>query len=251
MLPTILTRAGLRAGVDELAATTSIPVEMDIGVGRLPPVVEVTAYFVVAEALTNVVKHARAERAEVRAFLKDETLYLEVRDNGVGGANPRGQGLVGLSDRVTALDGWLSIESPAQGGTILAATLPLNSKQPAGKGRLAEAVADPAPEKQRCTRQIAAFRQLAVILTRFPSHCHASLSYHEVLWALSPAVISKVEPDAMRPASVMRKTTMGATSSGAIQGTPSGVLVARISLAACSSVAVPVGSLPTSSSTWA
>ena len=77
-----------------------------------------------AGALTNVVKHAQAERAEVRAFVKDETLHLEVRDNGVGGANPLGQGLIGLSDRVTALQGRLSIQSPAQGGTILAATLP-------------------------------------------------------------------------------------------------------------------------------
>jgi GAF domain-containing protein len=128
MLPTVLTREGVRAGVDELAAATSIPVEIDVGAERLPAVVEATAYFVVAEALTNVVKHARAERAEVRAFVKDETLYVEVRDNGVGGANPRGHGLVGLSDRLTALGGRFSVESPAQGGTILAATLPLNSK---------------------------------------------------------------------------------------------------------------------------
>jgi signal transduction histidine kinase len=64
----------------------------------------------------------------VRGFVKDQTLYLEVRDDGVGGANPRGPGVVGLSDRVTALDGRLSVESPAEGGTILAATLPLHSK---------------------------------------------------------------------------------------------------------------------------
>jgi len=127
-LPSVLTREGLRAGVDEPAATTSIPVEIDVGVQRLPPVVEATAYFFVAEALTNIVKHARAERAEVSAFVNDETLYLEVRDNGVGGVNPRGQGLVGLSDRATALDGRLSVQSPSQVGTILAATLPLNSK---------------------------------------------------------------------------------------------------------------------------
>jgi signal transduction histidine kinase len=58
----------------------------------------------------------------------DETLHLEVRDDGVGGANPRGPGVVGLSDRVTALEGQFSVESPAHGGTILTATLPLDSK---------------------------------------------------------------------------------------------------------------------------
>ncbi len=127
-LPSVLTCEGFPAGVDELAAATSIPVEIDVGVGRLPAVVEATAYFFVAEALTNVVKHARAQRAEVRAFVKDETLHVEVRDDGVGGADPRGQGLIGLSDRVTALAGRLSIHSPTQVGTILAATLPLDSK---------------------------------------------------------------------------------------------------------------------------
>jgi signal transduction histidine kinase len=127
ILPAVLTREGLRAGVDELAARMSIPVHIDIAVERLPPVVEATAYFVVAGALTNVLKHAHAERAAVRAFVTDETLHLEVRDDGVGGANPRGPGVVGLSDRVTALEGRLSVESPPEGGTILAATLPLDS----------------------------------------------------------------------------------------------------------------------------
>jgi signal transduction histidine kinase len=138
ILPSVLTREGLRAGVDELATRMSIPVQIDIGVDRLPAVVEATAYFVVAEALTNVVKHAHAAHAEVRAFVNDETLHLEVRDDGIGGADPRGPGVVGLSDRVTALDGRLSVESPAQSGTVLAATLPLNSKQPAGAARSAQ-----------------------------------------------------------------------------------------------------------------
>jgi GAF domain-containing protein len=128
ILPSVLTRGGLRAGVDELAERTSIPVEIDVGAERFAPVVEATAYFVVAEALTNVVKHAHAERAQVRAFVKDEALHVEVCDNGVGGANARGHGLVGLSDRVTALEGRLNVESPAEGGTIVAATLPLDSK---------------------------------------------------------------------------------------------------------------------------
>jgi signal transduction histidine kinase len=128
ILPAVLTREGLRAGVEELTGRMSIPVQLDISVPRLPAVVEATAYFVVAEALTNIVKHASAERAEVRAFVKNETLYLEVCDDGIGAANPRGGGLVGLSDRVTALDGRFSVESPARGETILAATLPLDSK---------------------------------------------------------------------------------------------------------------------------
>jgi signal transduction histidine kinase len=106
----------------------SIPVEIDISVKQLLAVVEATAYFVVPGALMNIVKHARAEQAEVRASVKDETLHLEVRDDGFGGANPRGPGVVGLSDCVTALDGRLSVQSPAQGGTILAATPPLDSK---------------------------------------------------------------------------------------------------------------------------
>jgi signal transduction histidine kinase len=102
-----------------------LPVEVDIPNGRFPPEVEASAYFVVAEALTNVVKHADADHAEVRAFAQDETLHVEVRDNGVGGVNPRGHGLVGLSDRVTALDGRLDVESSAGRGTIVAATFPL------------------------------------------------------------------------------------------------------------------------------
>jgi signal transduction histidine kinase len=128
ILPSTLTREGLWAGVDELAERMSIPVEVEVGEQRFAPVVEATAYFVVTEALTNVVKHARAERAKVRAFVKDEALHVQVCDNGVGGADPRGHGLLGLSDRVTALEGRLSVETPAGGGTILTATLPLNSQ---------------------------------------------------------------------------------------------------------------------------
>jgi signal transduction histidine kinase len=80
----------------------------------------------VAEALTNVVKHAHANRAEVRAFVEDGMLHLEVRDDGVGGADSGGHGLVGLEDRATALGGQLKIESPTAGGTLVTATLPLS-----------------------------------------------------------------------------------------------------------------------------
>jgi signal transduction histidine kinase len=84
-------------------------------VERLPSAVEATAYFVVAEALTNVAKHARADHAEVRARVEHDALEVQVRDDGVGGARPEGSGLVGLADRLAAVDGRLEIESPADG----------------------------------------------------------------------------------------------------------------------------------------
>jgi signal transduction histidine kinase len=125
ILPAVLTQGGLRAVVSELASRTPVPVEIDVPVDRLPAAVEATAYFVVAEALTNVAKHARAAHAEVLARIENGTLALQVRDDGVGGARPDGGGLKGLADRVDALDGRLRIESPADGGTLVAATIPL------------------------------------------------------------------------------------------------------------------------------
>jgi PAS domain S-box-containing protein len=125
ILPAILTQGGLRAGVDALASRMPVPVETDVSVGRLPAAVEATAYFVVAETLTNVAKHARARRAAVTAHVEDDTLRVQVRDDGVGGARPDGSGLVGLADRLAALDGRLRVESPAVGGTLLAADIPL------------------------------------------------------------------------------------------------------------------------------
>jgi signal transduction histidine kinase len=102
-----------------------VPVEIDVSVDRLPAAVEATAYFVVAEALTNVAKHASAGRAEVVARIENATLAVRVRDDGVGNARPGGSGLMGLADRLAALDGWLRIESPSNGGTLVAATIPL------------------------------------------------------------------------------------------------------------------------------
>ena len=125
ILPSALTKGGLRAGVDSLAARMPVPVENDVSVGRLPAAVEATAYFVAAEALTNVAKHARAGRAAVAAHLEDHTLRVLVRDDGVGGARPDGSGLLGLADRLAALDGRLVIESPADGGTVVAADIPV------------------------------------------------------------------------------------------------------------------------------
>lgn len=127
ILPAVLTRSGLRGGVDALTSRMPVPVENAVSVGRLPAVVEATAYFVVAEALTNVAKHARAGRASVAARVKDSMLQVRVRDDGVGGALPDGSGLLGLADRLAVLDGELRVESPIDGGTLVAANIPLSA----------------------------------------------------------------------------------------------------------------------------
>jgi signal transduction histidine kinase len=125
ILPAVLTRGGLRAGVNALAARMPVPVKSNVSVGRLPAGVEATAYFVVAEALTNVAKHARANGATVLAGVEDRMLRVRVRDDGVGGARPDGSGLVGLADRLAVLDGRLRVDSPADGGTLVAADIPV------------------------------------------------------------------------------------------------------------------------------
>jgi signal transduction histidine kinase len=125
ILPAVLTHGGLRAGVEALAARMPVPVGVGVSVDRLPAAVEATAYFVVAEALTNVAKHAHARRAEVTARLEDGTLRVDVRDDGVGGAQPDGNGLLGLGDRLAVLDGRLRVESPAGGGTLVEAAIPV------------------------------------------------------------------------------------------------------------------------------
>jgi signal transduction histidine kinase len=125
ILPRVLTHGGLRAGVDALAARMPVPVDTDVSVGRLPPAIEATAYFVVSEALTNVAKHARAAHAAVTVRVDDGTLRVRVRDDGVGGARPEGSGLLGLGDRLAVLDGRLRVERPAEGGTLVAAAIPL------------------------------------------------------------------------------------------------------------------------------
>jgi signal transduction histidine kinase len=129
ILPGVLTHGGLRAGVDALASRTPVPVETAVSVGRLPAAVEATAYFVVAEALTNVAKHARARHATVTAHVEDGAVRVQVRDDGVGGARPDGSGLLGLADRLAVLDGQLRIENPADGGTLIAADFPLTASQ--------------------------------------------------------------------------------------------------------------------------
>ena len=89
--------------------------------------IEAIAYFVVAEALTNVAKHSRAAAAGVRVERHGDTLGIVIRDNGIGGADPAGQGLSGLADRVGGVDGRLSIDSPPGGGTVINVELPCGS----------------------------------------------------------------------------------------------------------------------------
>ncbi|HEY6693078.1 MAG TPA: GAF domain-containing protein, partial [Solirubrobacteraceae bacterium] len=126
ILPAVLTGGGLRAGVDALASRMPVPVDNGVSVGRLAAAVEATAYFVVAEALTNIAKHARAQRAAVTAHVEDRTLRVQVRDDGIGGARPDGSGLVGLADRLAVLGGRLRVESPADGGALVTADIPLS-----------------------------------------------------------------------------------------------------------------------------
>jgi signal transduction histidine kinase len=124
--PAILSEAGLGPALASLADRTPLPVMIHDDVeGRLPAAVEVTAYFVVAEALTNAIKHAEAARVEVRTWLDADRLRLEVRDDGHGGADARyGSGLTGIQDRVAALGGTVRLDSPLGAGTRLYVDIP-------------------------------------------------------------------------------------------------------------------------------
>ena len=125
ILPADLTRGGLRGGIDAVVGRSDLAVKVDLPPERFPVEIEVNAYFIVAEALTNIVKHAHAESAVVRGVIDEGTFKIEVRDDGIGGADPSGRGLVGINDRVAALGGQFSVESPAGGGTVLSVTLPI------------------------------------------------------------------------------------------------------------------------------
>jgi signal transduction histidine kinase len=131
MLPAVLERGGLAAGVEMLVSRARVPVSADVTEQRFAPEIEASAYFVVAEALTNVAKHSHARAAEVTATVGDRHLRIAVSDDGVGGARTDGSGLVGLHDRIAALGGRLQVESPPGGGTRLTAVLPLQS--PSGR----------------------------------------------------------------------------------------------------------------------
>jgi signal transduction histidine kinase len=125
--PKVLTDRGLEAAVGEVVATVPIPVEVQINLpGRLSPTIEVTAYFVVVEALTNVAKHSEAQRVSVTGALAGGRFVLEVRDDGHGGADPNhGTGLIGLADRVAAVDGTVALSSPPGGPTLVRIEIPV------------------------------------------------------------------------------------------------------------------------------
>jgi PAS domain S-box-containing protein len=124
--PAILTDRGLRAAVEMVAARMPVPVEIAaIPDERLPEPVEAAAYYLIAEALTNVTKYAHASTVRVRVSSDDANVVVEVSDDGVGGADPaNGSGLRGLADRVEALGGSLELVSPARAGTSLRAEIP-------------------------------------------------------------------------------------------------------------------------------
>ena len=123
--PTVLTEHGLVAALEGLAARASVPVELTVEADALPPPVESALYFTVAEALTNVAKHAQAASAVVDVRRQEGTVQAEVRDDGAGGASAAGSGLRGLADRLEALGGSLEVESPPGRGTVVRARLPL------------------------------------------------------------------------------------------------------------------------------
>ena len=123
--PPVLADRGLVAAVESLASRSTVKVEVDGELDyRLPPVVESAAYFVVAESLTNVVKHAPGARARVTLSQDGAMLVVEVADNGPGGADVTASGLTGLKQRVEALDGRLEVHSVAREGTVVWAVLP-------------------------------------------------------------------------------------------------------------------------------
>lgn len=129
--PAILSRGGLGPALNTLARRSTVPVELHLGVNgrRLPDSVEVAAYYVVAEALTNTAKHAQASEVNVSADTDGANLRLSIRDDGIGGADlTRGSGLVGVHDRVEALGGRVQVSSVAGSGTSLVVTIPVETQ---------------------------------------------------------------------------------------------------------------------------
>jgi signal transduction histidine kinase len=127
--PAILSKGGLEAAIGALVRRSSTPVALEISsAGPLPERIEVTAYYVVSETLTNAVKHAQASFVRIAVQQADGVLRMSISDDGVGGADPSaGSGLTGLRDRVEAMGGTTSVESPAGGGTTVSVSLPLTA----------------------------------------------------------------------------------------------------------------------------
>ncbi|MER5303188.1 sensor histidine kinase [Streptomyces lasiicapitis] len=123
--PAALDEGGLAAALESVAERAAIPVRLACALRDTPPpTAQAVAYFVAAEAVTNAVKHSGADHVTVRADLTDTLLRLRVEDDGRGGADPSGSGLLGLTRRVAALDGTLTVASPAGGPTVITAELP-------------------------------------------------------------------------------------------------------------------------------
>ena len=124
--PAVLSDRGLGAAIETLARRAPLPVAVgELPAERLPEQIELAAYFVVSEALTNVAKYASASAASVTVAKENGTLMIEVSDDGVGGADlDLGTGLRGLTDRLTAIEGWLDIDSRPGNGTTVRATIP-------------------------------------------------------------------------------------------------------------------------------
>jgi signal transduction histidine kinase len=127
--PAVLTDRGLDAALSALAARSPVPVRLDVDLSERPPAsVEATAYFIVAEALTNAARYAQASAVDVHVRRAADALHVEISDNGVGGAELRpGGGLTGLVDRASSVEGSLRVTSPVGGPTVIAAKLPCAS----------------------------------------------------------------------------------------------------------------------------
>jgi signal transduction histidine kinase len=125
--PAILAKGGLEPALMVLARRSPVPVELDVSLDeRLPQRCEITVYYVVSEALTNTAKHAFASVVRVAVGVRDGIVRLSIQDDGVGGADPsHGSGLIGLTDRVEAVGGTITIHSPEGGGTTLLVEIPV------------------------------------------------------------------------------------------------------------------------------
>jgi PAS domain S-box-containing protein len=148
--PSILTERGLAAALESLALRSPVPVDVDAQLADwVPEQVEAAAYYVVAEALANVHKHAGARRVVVHAAMRDGTLEVSVDDDGAGGADAHGRGLRGLADRVEALGGRLSVDSPHGNGTRLRAEIPSAQARVEVRSTEPRSAGDPTPIRRR------------------------------------------------------------------------------------------------------
>jgi signal transduction histidine kinase len=130
--PAILSEGGLGPALKTLARRCPVPVNLEVAVERrLPDSIEVAAYYVVAEALTNTAKYAQASVVNICAETNGANLFVSIQDDGIGGADPRkGSGIIGLKDRVEVLGGHMQISSPPGGGTSLHITVPVKGPDP-------------------------------------------------------------------------------------------------------------------------